>query len=170
MDITFLIQVDTLAHQIPNFITKARARRLHYAFIGLESINPDNLVHMKKNQNRITEYRKMFQAWKEAGIVTYAGFIMGLPGDTPASIKRDVEIVQRELRRRRARVHRADAAARLGGSPDALQQGRLDGSGPEQIRHRERDDRASEDDAPRSGSRPISTSGTGTTPTSTSRG
>ena len=52
---------------------------------------------MKKNQNRITEYRKMFQAWKEAGIVTYAGFIMGLPGDTPASIKRDIEIVQREL-------------------------------------------------------------------------
>ena len=39
---------------------------------------------MKKNQNRITEYRKMFQAWKQAGIVTYAGFIMGLPGDTPA--------------------------------------------------------------------------------------
>ncbi len=96
-DITFLIQVDTLAHQIPNFISKARRAGCAYAFIGLESINPDNLVHMKKNQNRITEYRKMFQAWKEAGIVTYAGFIMGLPGDTPATIKRDVEIVQREL-------------------------------------------------------------------------
>ena len=52
---------------------------------------------MKKNQNRITEYRKMFQAWKEAGIVTYAGFIMGLPGDTPETIKRDIEIVQKEL-------------------------------------------------------------------------
>jgi hypothetical protein len=52
---------------------------------------------MKKNQNRITEYRKMFQAWKEVGIVTYAGFIMGLPGDTPETIKRDIEIIQREL-------------------------------------------------------------------------
>jgi radical SAM superfamily enzyme YgiQ (UPF0313 family) len=95
--ITFLIQVDVLAHMIPNFIEKAARAGCHYAFIGLESINPDNLVHMKKNQNRITEYRKMFQAWKEVGIVTYAGFIMGLPGDTPASIKRDVEIIQREL-------------------------------------------------------------------------
>ena len=95
--VAFLIQVDMLAHLIPNFIAKARRAGCHYAFIGLESINPDNLVHMKKNQNRITEYRKMFQAWKEAGIVTYAGFIMGLPGDTPASIKRDVEIIQREL-------------------------------------------------------------------------
>ncbi len=97
LEITFLIQVDTLAHQIPNFIEKAARAGCRYAFIGLESINPDNLVHMKKNQNRITEYRKMFQAWKEAGIVTYAGFIMGLPGDTPETIRRDVEIVQREL-------------------------------------------------------------------------
>ncbi len=97
LGILFLIQVDTLAHQIPNFIDKARRAGCHYAFIGLESINPDNLVHMKKNQNRITEYRRMFQIWKEAGIVTYAGFIMGLPGDTPETIKRDVEIIQREL-------------------------------------------------------------------------
>jgi radical SAM superfamily enzyme YgiQ (UPF0313 family) len=93
----FLIQVDTLAHKIPNFIEKAARAGCRYAFIGLESINPDNLVQMKKNQNRITEYRKMFQAWKEAGIVTYAGFIMGLPGDTPQSIRRDIEIIQREL-------------------------------------------------------------------------
>ncbi len=97
LNISFLIQVDVLAHMIPNFIDKAARAGCHYAFIGLESINPDNLVHMKKNQNRITEYRKMFQAWKKAGIITYAGFIMGLPGDTPASIKRDVEIIQREL-------------------------------------------------------------------------
>jgi hypothetical protein len=93
----FLIQVDVLAHKIPNFIEKAAAAGCKYAFIGLESINPDNLAQMKKGQNRITEYRKMFQAWKEAGVVTYAGFIMGLPGDTPQSIKRDIEIIQKEL-------------------------------------------------------------------------
>ena len=93
----FLIQVDVLAHKIPNFIEKAARAGCRYVFIGLESINPENLVHMKKNQNRITEYRKMFQAWKEAGIVTYAGFIMGLPGDTPETIQRDIEIVQEEL-------------------------------------------------------------------------
>jgi radical SAM superfamily enzyme YgiQ (UPF0313 family) len=93
----FLIQVDVLAHKIPNFIEKAARAGCRYVFIGLESINPENLVHMKKNQNRITEYRTMFQAWKQAGIVTYAGFIMGLPGDTPQTIKRDIEIIQKEL-------------------------------------------------------------------------
>jgi radical SAM superfamily enzyme YgiQ (UPF0313 family) len=95
--IHFLIQVDVLAHKIPNFIDKAARAGCRYAFIGLESINPDNLVAMKKNQNRITEYRKMFQAWKRAGIVTYAGYIMGLPGDTPATMRRDIEIIQKEL-------------------------------------------------------------------------
>jgi radical SAM superfamily enzyme YgiQ (UPF0313 family) len=93
----FLIQVDTLAHKIPNFIDKAARAGCRYAFVGLESINPDNLVAMKKNQNRITEYRTMFQAWKKAGVITYAGFIMGLPGDTPETIHRDIEIIQREL-------------------------------------------------------------------------
>ncbi len=88
--ISFLIQVDTLAHKIPRFIEKAARAGCRYAFIGLESINPDNLVQMKKNQNRTTEYRTMFQAWKNAGMVTYAGFIIGLPGDTPASVRRDL--------------------------------------------------------------------------------
>ena len=93
----FLIQVDTLAHKIPRFIDKATRAGCRYAFIGLESINPDNLASMKKGQNRITEYRKMFQAWKRAGAVTYAGYILGLPGDTPETIRRDIEIVQKEL-------------------------------------------------------------------------
>lgn len=95
--IHFLIQIDTLAHRLPNFIDKAARAGCTHVFIGLESINPDNLAHMKKGQNRITEYRKMFQLWKEAGIMTYAGFIMGLPNDTPESIRRDIEIIKREL-------------------------------------------------------------------------
>ena len=47
---------------------------------------------------------------------------------------------------RPARVHHADAAAGLGGPPDPLQQGRLDGPRPQQIRPRERHRRASEDE------------------------
>ncbi|MEP3045715.1 MAG: radical SAM protein [Roseibium sp.] len=97
INIHFLIQIDTLAHRLPNFIEKAARAGCTHVFIGLESINPENLVHMKKGQNRITEYRRMFQMWKEVGIMTYAGFIMGLPNDTPESIRRDIEIIQREL-------------------------------------------------------------------------
>jgi hypothetical protein len=39
----------------------------------------------------------MLQQWHAAGAITYAGFIIGFPGDTKASILRDVEIIKREL-------------------------------------------------------------------------
>ena len=39
----------------------------------------------------------MLQAWHAAGALTYAGYILGFPGDTPASIARDIGIIQREL-------------------------------------------------------------------------
>ena len=39
----------------------------------------------------------MLQAWHRVGALTYAGYILGFPGDTPASIERDIGIIQREL-------------------------------------------------------------------------
>jgi Radical SAM superfamily len=95
--LTFLIQVDTLCHKLPNFIEKCAAAGVRRVFIGLENINPDSLAGAHKRQNKITEYRKMLQAWKAARIITYCGYITGFPNDTPESIKRDVEIVKKEL-------------------------------------------------------------------------
>ncbi|MEO1000996.1 MAG: radical SAM protein, partial [Pseudomonadota bacterium] len=66
-------------------------------FIGLENINPENLAAAKKKQNRIVEYREMLQAWKRHRATTYAGYILGFPGDTYDSIMRDIEIIKEEL-------------------------------------------------------------------------
>lgn len=93
----FLIQVDTLAHRIPNFVEKAAKAGCVKAFVGLENINPDSLKVASKGQNKLTEYRRMFQAFRAKGIVTYAGYILGFPSDTPESIERDIGIIQREL-------------------------------------------------------------------------
>jgi hypothetical protein len=93
----FTIQVDTLCHRIPNFIEKATKAGARRVFIGLENINPDNLIAAKKRQNRITEYRLMLQKWREHGAITWAGYILGFPGDTKETIKRDIEIIKREL-------------------------------------------------------------------------
>jgi hypothetical protein len=92
-----MIQVDTLCHRIPGFIDKAARAGVRRVFIGLENINPDNLIGAKKHQNKITEYRLMLQRWRDAGAITYAGYIIGFPGDTKASVVRDVEIIKREL-------------------------------------------------------------------------
>jgi hypothetical protein len=97
VDIRLIIQVDTACHKIPNFIEKAARAGVTRVYIGLENINPENLLAAKKRQNKITDYRKMLLEWKRAGVLIYAGFIMGFPGDTPESMLRDVEIIKREL-------------------------------------------------------------------------
>jgi Radical SAM superfamily len=95
--LALMIQVDTLCHRIPNFVVKAKRAGVTRVFIGLENINPDNLVAAKKRQNKITEYRKMLLAWKAQGILTLAGYILGFPGDTADTIRRDIGIIQKEL-------------------------------------------------------------------------
>jgi radical SAM superfamily enzyme YgiQ (UPF0313 family) len=91
------IQVDTLCHRIPRFIEKCALAGVKTAFIGLENINPANLVAAKKRQNKITEYRKLLLAMKNLGILTYAGYILGFPHDTKESILHDLEVIKREL-------------------------------------------------------------------------
>jgi hypothetical protein len=97
LGLRFIIQVDTLCHRIPNFVEKAARAGCKRVFIGLENINPDNLLQAKKKQNRVHEYRQMFLAWRAQRIITYAGYILGFPGDTPERIARDIRTVQREL-------------------------------------------------------------------------
>jgi radical SAM superfamily enzyme YgiQ (UPF0313 family) len=97
LKISFIIQVDTLCHKLPNFIEKSKRAGVKRVFIGLENINPDSLLGASKRQNKITDYREMLLAWKRAGIVTYCGYILGFPTDTQESILRDIEIIKREL-------------------------------------------------------------------------
>jgi hypothetical protein len=97
MNVKLMIQVDTLCHKIPNFIEKAVRAGTNRALIGMESINAANLMAANKRQNKITEYRKMLQAWKKAGTITVAGYILGFPFDTPESIREDLKIIQNEL-------------------------------------------------------------------------
>jgi len=97
LPLSLIIQVDTLCHKIPNFVEKSKRAGVSRVFIGLESINPDNLMAAKKRQNKITEYRKMLQDWRNQRIITYAGYILGFPNDTPESIEQDIEIIKREL-------------------------------------------------------------------------
>jgi hypothetical protein len=97
LDLSLIIQVDTMCHKIPNFIAKCWRAGVKKTYIGLENINPANLMAAKKKQNKITEYRKMLLEWQKAGILVYAGYITGFPFDTAESILNDLEIIKREL-------------------------------------------------------------------------
>ena len=91
-------------------------------FIGLENISPDNLAAAKKKQNKITEYRKMLLAWKNAKIITYCGYILGFPNDTPERIERDIKVAQRELPIDLLEFFFLTPAPRLGGPQEALRE------------------------------------------------
>src|SRR6202008_4523788 len=96
-ELQFIIQVDTLCHRIPNFVEKAARAGCKRVFIGLEKINPENLLQAKKKQNLVHEYRHMFLAWRAQRVITYAGYILGFPSYTPERIARDIRTVQEEL-------------------------------------------------------------------------
>jgi len=91
------VQVDALCHKVPGFIEKGVKAGIDQVFVGMENINADNLIAVKKNQNKITEYRKMFLEWKKHPVVITVGYIIGFPNDTRESILHDVEVIKREL-------------------------------------------------------------------------
>jgi Radical SAM superfamily len=97
LNVKFMIQVDTMCHRLPKFIEKAGRAGVRRVFIGLESINPASLLSAKKKQNKIAEYRKMLLAWKQAGAIVFAGYIVGFPGETPETVLNDIRVLKREL-------------------------------------------------------------------------
>ena len=66
-------------------------------FIGLENIDPDNLSAAKKKQNHISDYRELLLEWRKHRVITYCGYIIGFPNDTPESLVKRIQIIQREL-------------------------------------------------------------------------
>ena len=97
LTIKLVVQVDTACHKIPRFIEKAAAAGVKRAFIGLENIDPDNLAAAKKKQNHIADYRELLLEWRKRRVITYCGYIIGFPNDTPQSIVQRIEVIKREL-------------------------------------------------------------------------
>jgi radical SAM superfamily enzyme YgiQ (UPF0313 family) len=95
--IKFMIQVDTQSHKIPDFIPLAAKAGCTQVFIGMESINPDNLKAAGKTQNNADDYKNLIAAWHNVKIATHVAYIFGFPFDTPESIREDVQRLQHEL-------------------------------------------------------------------------
>ena len=167
--IRLLLQVDTLCHRIPGFIEKAARAGCNAVFIGLENINPESLLGTKKRQNKIWEYREMLQAWRKQKVMTWAGYILGFPADTPEIGRTRYRDHQERAADRHSGVLRPYAPARLGRSQEAVHKGHRDGCRPEQLRSRAHLHRARPNVESRTGKASTAMRGRATTPTSTSR-
>jgi radical SAM superfamily enzyme YgiQ (UPF0313 family) len=87
----FMMQLDTQAHTVPNFVEKSARAGCRQVFIGMESLNQENLKAAKKGQNDIENFKKLIDSFHEVGIVCHLAYIIGFPLDTVASVKQDVE-------------------------------------------------------------------------------
>ena len=66
--VTFMMQVD-LARKPPEFVRLAAEAGCTQVFMGLESVNPQNLKAESKGQNKVEAYQDVLREWHTAGIV-----------------------------------------------------------------------------------------------------
>jgi radical SAM superfamily enzyme YgiQ (UPF0313 family) len=67
-----------------DLLVKARGAM---AFIGLESLNEPSLSSVHKNQNKVEEYKELFEKLKKRGILTFTGLMLALDEDTASYYK-----------------------------------------------------------------------------------
>ena len=93
---TFMMQSDLAARKMPpgDFFVLASRAGCNQVFFGVESVNRENLRSQEKYQNQVTEYKDLVAHCHSLGIATHAGYILGLPFDTPESIERDIAELQ----------------------------------------------------------------------------
>ena len=96
--IQFMMQVDTQSHKIADFAPMAARAGCSQVFIGMESINPQNLKAVGKLQNKADDYKNLISVWHDAKVATHVAYIFGFPFDTPESLREDVGRLQKELR------------------------------------------------------------------------
>ncbi|MDR1964009.1 MAG: radical SAM protein [Planctomycetaceae bacterium] len=88
--ISFMMQIDTQASKIRHFVDKAKRAGCRMVFVGMESVNPENIAAAGKTQNHVDQYRDMVRCWQEIGVIVHVGYIIGFPNDTLESVRRDV--------------------------------------------------------------------------------
>jgi len=94
--VTFMMQVD-LAKKPKDFVPLAAKAGCTQVFIGMESVNPENLKAEGKQQNNVAEYRDIIKEWHAAGIVVHTGYIIGLPWDSKDQVPMDIRFLMDEI-------------------------------------------------------------------------
>lgn len=96
--VSFMMQVDTQATKIPRFVEKAAAAGCYLVFIGMESVNQDNLAAAGKAQNKVSQFAGMIENWRHAKILTHVGYIIGFPNDSVESVRRDLIFLKDQIK------------------------------------------------------------------------
>ena len=96
LDVSFMMQVD-LAKKPKDFVPLAARAGCTQVFIGMESVNSQNLEAEGKKQNKVDEYRSIIKEWHDAGVLVHTGYIIGLPWDSTEQVAADVRFLMDEV-------------------------------------------------------------------------
>ena len=94
--VTFMMQVD-LARKPKDFVRLAGEAGCTQVFIGMESVNPENLKAEGKSQNNVEDYRSIIKEWHDHGVVVHTGYIIGLPWDSKEQVPQDIDFLMKEV-------------------------------------------------------------------------
>lgn len=94
----FLMQADLAAHRLPGFVEGVRQAGCFQVFLGMESLDSENLADAGKRQNRTGDYAAVVERWRRAGILTHVGYIVGFPHDTADRVRAAVIRLREDIR------------------------------------------------------------------------
>lgn len=75
----------------PDLISRMAAAGCRSLFVGFESINPNSIRSVNKNQNKIPEYEQLIRMLHDNGIMVNASLVFGFDHDTPATFKETLD-------------------------------------------------------------------------------
>lgn len=85
-------RIDTLS---PELLKKMREAGCTYITLGVESGNQDVLDKFVKKGIKLKNVEKVFRWTKEAGIISGAYFILGIPGETKENMRETIEFAKK---------------------------------------------------------------------------
>ena len=133
LDVSFMMQVD-LAKKPKDFVPLAGQAGCTQVFIGMESVNPENLEAEGKKQNKVEEYRNIIKEWHDAGVRGAHGLHHRSAVGFERASRRGRSLSHGRSRSGSSFVFYADASARLARSPRNEKARRMDGPGFQQAR------------------------------------
>ncbi|MBN2159800.1 MAG: B12-binding domain-containing radical SAM protein [Spirochaetes bacterium] len=91
----WISQISTTVVNNPELIDLAGRAGCHSLFIGIETINSDNLRELHKNFNKIERYGELFRMIRKAGIGPIASMMLGMDHDTPDTFDQTLDFLKK---------------------------------------------------------------------------
>jgi radical SAM superfamily enzyme YgiQ (UPF0313 family) len=96
MNFTWYAQSDSSIARNETFLCDLHVSGCRILFIGFESVNPENLKDLNKNQWKaklFSDYSSSIRRIQENGIGIYGSFILGFDGDESSIIDQTIDFI-----------------------------------------------------------------------------